>query len=32
MIKLFNDYVKNIRDFGCKINEISKKGAENENI
>ena len=29
---VFNDYVKNIRDFGCKINEISKKGAENENI
>lgn len=27
----FNDYVKNIREFGSKINEAGKKGAENEN-
>lgn len=29
---VFNDYVKNIREFGSKINEIGKKGAENENV
>ena len=29
---VFNEYVKSIRDFGSRINEISKKGAENENI
>lgn len=28
---VFNDYVKNIREFGSKINEAGKKGAENEN-
>lgn len=29
---VFNDYVKNIREFGSKINEIGKKGADNENV
>lgn len=29
---VFNDYVKSIRDFGSKINEIGKKGADDENV
>lgn len=28
---VFNDYVKNMREFGSKINEAGKKGGENEN-
>ena len=30
--KIFDDYAKNIREFGNKINELGKKGDENENI
>ena len=30
--EVFDDYAKNIREFGNKINELGKKGDENENI
>lgn len=30
--EVFDDYAKNIREFGNKINELGKKGDENENV